>query len=193
MLDYSRFSGDRIGSDAPFVDRIYVLAGFPHRYDPQRTVTLGPLVEVASGEGPAPARVQQPVPRALVIGQPLVGVGMMDEAARSAVSGAIAAWLAEEFGGPVDYKAHPREVGRHEMREPHYQLLEIDEPIESYLARTPYAVVVGCCSTALFLARQIYGPDARIAAFGLDSVHFKGEGKRENTLSLMREFAIEIH
>lgn len=193
MLDYSRFSGDRIGSDAPFVDRIYVLAGFPHRYDPQRTVTLGPLVEVASDGGSAPARVQHTVPRALVIGQPLVGVGMMDEAARSAVSGAIAAWLAEEFGGPVDYKAHPREVGHHEMREPHYQLLEIDEPIESYLARTPYAVVVGCCSTALFLARQIYGPDARIAAFGLDSVHFKGEGKRENTLSLMREFAIEIH
>jgi len=191
VLDYWRFSGDRIGSDAPFVDRIYVLAGFPHRYDPVRTVTLGPLVEVSSGgqaTAPAPAS-----PRALVIGQPLVAFGLMGEADRAAVSAAISDWLAQVLPGPVDYKAHPREGQRHEMREPHYHVLEIDEPIESYLARTPYAIVAGCCSTALFIARQIYGPEVRIAAFGVDKVRFKGEGKRENTLSLMRELSIEIH
>ena len=189
VLDYWRFSGDRIGSDAPFVDRIYVLAGFPHRYDPARTVTLAPLVapQVAAPQAAAPA------PRALVIGQPLVGFGLMDEAGRAATSKEIADWLAREMPGAVDYKAHPREGERHELREPNYHLLEIDEPIESYFARTPYAVVAGCCSTALFIARQVYGPGVRIAAFGVDRVHFKGAGKRENTLALMRELSIEVH
>ena len=32
-----------------------------------------------------------------------------------------------------------------------------------------------------------------IAAFGVDRVHFKGAGKRENTLALMRELSIEVH
>jgi len=191
-LDYSRFSGDRIGSDASFVDRIYVLAGFPHRYDPLRTVTLGPLVDVATPQQRADCAGEQPA-RALVVGQPLVAFGLMDEADRAAVSSAISDWLKQASPGPVDYKPHPREGERHEMREPHYHLLEIDEPIESYLARTPYAIVAGCCSTALFIARQIYGPHVRIAAFGVDRVRFKGEGKRENTLALMRELSIEVH
>ena len=193
VLDYWRFSGDRIGSDAPFVDRIYVLAGFPHRYDPVRAVTLGPLVEVSSALRDRHAAAALETPRALVIGQPLVAFGLMDEVDRAAVSTAIAKWLAQTLPGPVDYRPHPREGERHEMREPHYHLLEIDEPIESYLARTPYAIVVGCCSTALFIARQIYGPEARIAAFGVERVRFKGEGKRENTLALMREPSIEVH
>ncbi len=190
VLHYWRFSGDRIGSDAPFVDRIYVLAGFPHRYDPDRTVALAPLVE------PPPARdgrAVSPAPRALVIGQPLVGVGLMDEAARTATSAEIAQWIAHTCAGPVDYKAHPREGAQHELREPHYDLLEIDEPIESHLARNSYTAVAGCCSTALFIARQVCGPEVRIAAFGVDRVRFKGAGKRENTLALMRELSIEVH
>lgn len=193
VLDYWHFSGDRIGSDAPFVDRIYVLAGFPHRYDPARTVTLAPLVEPrGAGAGRRAADGAAP-PRALVIGQPLVSFGLMKEADRAATSQEIAQWLAGACPGPVDYKAHPREGERHELREPHYHLLQIDEPIESYLARIPYAVVAGCCSTALFIARQVYGPEVRIAAFGVDRVHFKGAGKRENTLALMRELSIEVH
>ena len=193
VLDYWHFSGDRIGSDAPFVDRIYVLAGFPHRYDPARTVKLAPLVEQqGAGAGRSAAEGAAP-PRALVIGQPLVSFGLMKEADRAATSQEIEEWLAGACPGPVDYKAHPREGDRHELREPHYHLLQIDEPIESYLARTPYAVVAGCCSTALFIARQIYGAEVRIAAFGVDRVHFKGAGKRENTLALMRELSIEVH
>ena len=79
------------------------------------------------------------------------------------------------------------------MTERRSHLLEIDGGSESYLARVPYEIVVGCCSTALFIARQIYGPEARIAAFGVERVRFKGEGKRENTLALMRELSIEVH
>src|SRR5690606_9822869 len=102
-LDYSRFSGDRIGSDASFVDRIYVLAGFPHRYDPLRTVTLGPLVDVATPRPDRSAGAAAQPPRALVVGQPLVAFGLMDEAGRAAVSSAIADWLKQVSPGPVDY------------------------------------------------------------------------------------------
>ncbi len=192
-LQYWHFSGDRIGSDAPFVDRIYVLRGFPHRYDPLRTVTLGSLAELAE---PLPAKAATDDAEqagALVVGQPLVGFGLMSEADRASTSKEIADWLAKECPGPVDYKAHPREGDRHELRESGYRVLEIDEPLESYLAHRRYRVVVGCCSTALFVARQIYGPAARIAAFGVNRVHFKGAGKRENTLALMRELSIEVH
>ena len=35
-LNYWCFGGDRIGSDAPFCDRIYVLPGLPHQYPPTR-------------------------------------------------------------------------------------------------------------------------------------------------------------
>ena len=44
-LDYWCFSGDRIGSDAPFCDRVYVLPGLPHEYPPAKAVVLPPLVE----------------------------------------------------------------------------------------------------------------------------------------------------
>lgn len=185
-LNYWHFSGDRIGSDAPFVDRIYVLAGFPHQYDPARTVVLGPLVE-------APPAGAQTVPRALVVGQPLTGFGLMNEDDRAAVSVAISQWLEQVQPGPVDYKAHPREGARHELCEPRYRVLHIDEPLESYLAHHRYTIVAGCCSTVLFLARQIYGPDVRIAAFGMDRARFKRAGQRERMLALMRDLSIEVH
>ncbi|ODS95409.1 MAG: hypothetical protein ABS56_15960 [Lautropia sp. SCN 69-89] len=193
VLHYWHFSGDRIGSDASFVDRIYVLRGFPHRYDPLRTVTLGPLTDLATPLPTVAATHAREPTRALVVGQPLAGFGLMSEADRVVTSREISDWLASKHPGPVDYKAHPREGDRHELREPRYHLLEIDEPLENYLARTPYAVVVGCCSTALFIARQIYGPAVHVAAFGVNRVHFKGAGKRENTLALMRELSIEVH
>lgn len=185
-LDYWRYSGDRIGSDAPFIDVIYVLAGLPHEYDPVRTIVLGPLVE-------APPSGAQTVPRALVVGQPLTDFGLMSEGDRASVSLAISEWLGQVQPGPVDYKAHPREGARHELREPGYRELRIDEPLESYLAHQRYTLVAGCCSTVLFLARQIYGPDVRIAAFGIDRVRFKRTGQRERMLALMRDLSIEVH
>ena len=67
-LDYWCFSGDRIGSDAPFCDRVYVLPGLPHEYPAGKVVELPPLVE---RNADAPARASGR--RALVSGLPLVG------------------------------------------------------------------------------------------------------------------------
>ncbi|UCE32899.1 MAG: hypothetical protein JSW68_06960 [Burkholderiales bacterium] len=220
-LDYWTFSGDRIGSDAPFVDRIYVLSGFPHCYRAQRVVRLAPLVPPAQGpeqdrvpseteQDRVPSETEQdrvpsetgsptracagmPARRALVVGQPLVGFGLMDEADRAQVAASIASWLSAQGIAVVDYKAHPREGAAHDLWQAGYRLLEIDEPIETWMAHSDYAVVVGCCSTALFIAREIYGARARVAAFGVERVRFKGAGKRESTLRLMRALAIEIH
>jgi hypothetical protein len=48
-LDYWCFGGDRIGSDAPFCDRIYVIAGLPHEYPADKVVVLPPLVTPRAG------------------------------------------------------------------------------------------------------------------------------------------------
>ncbi|MFO1341398.1 MAG: hypothetical protein U1F53_24805, partial [Burkholderiaceae bacterium] len=74
-----------------------------------------------------------------------------------------------------------------------YTRLEISEPLEAWLAREPYAAIAGCCSTALYTARQIGGPDVRIAAFGVRQVRFKSVDARDNALSLMRQLGIDIH
>lgn len=189
LLDYWCFAGDRIGSDAPFVDRIYVLAGFPHAYPAAKVATLAPLID-------APTRGAQEVSRApvaLIVGQPLVRVGMMSREDCEVVTREIARWLADAGISDVVYKAHPRDRLPYDLKSPEQRLLSIDEPIESHMAAQPYAVVIGCCSTVLFLARQIYGPDVRILSFGLDHVRFKDDEKRKNLIDLMEKFAIEIH
>ncbi|MGM9489817.1 polysialyltransferase family glycosyltransferase [Ideonella sp. YS5] len=185
LLRYTPFGGDRIGADAPFVDRVYVLDAFPHPYDPAKAIRLAPLVQGAPGRA-APRR-------ALVVGQPLVAVGLLSEAERAIVAERVDEWLAGMGLSEVHYKAHPRESGMGGLRRPRYQSLSIDEPLEAYLAREPYSVVVGCCSTALYTARQICGAGTRIAAFGVEQVRFKTLDARDNALSLMRQLDIELH
>ena len=186
LLQYTPFGGDRIGSDASFVDRIYVLDGFPHPYDPAKAKVLAPLVQRPAGAAP-PAR------RALVVGQPLVGVGLLDEAECRRVAEGIDAGLAQQGVDEVHYKAHPRESGKGELDRPRYRRLTIDEPLESWLAREPYSVIAGCCSTALYTARQIGGSGTCIAAFGVDQVRFKNSDARDNALRLMQQLGIELH
>lgn len=187
LLRYTTFSGDRIGSDAPFVDRIYVLDGFPHPYDPAKVQVLAPLVQAATP-------VSSAVPlRALVVGQPLVAVGLLTEPERAALAARIDAWLAGLGVAEVHYKAHPRESGPGELCCARYTRLAIDEPLEAYLAREPYPVIAGCCSTALYTARQIGGAGTRIAAFGVRQVRFKAPDARDNALALMRQLGIDIH
>lgn len=186
LLNYTPFRGDRIGSDAPFIDRIYVLNGFGHEYDAARVQVLAPLATTS-------AKTVSPVSsrRALVLGQPLVAVGLMSDAERDEVAGRISSWLQAQGVGEVHYKPHPREGEAAELSQPHYRLLKIDEPLESYLARNDYDVVTGCCSTGLYTARQVMGDAVRIAAFGFDKVRFKSAKAREELVQLSRRLHIE--
>lgn len=183
-LDYWCFSGDRIGSDAPFCDRIYVLPSLPHEYPEAKVEVLPPLVDSAARADPDAPR------RALVIGQPLVGAGLMDATDRDAVSAEIHAWLMRHHAMQIYYKAHPKDAA-HEMCEPDYQLLRIDEPLESHMSHCRYDLVVGVRSSALLFARQIYGPGAIIAALGLERVHFKNADERRSMLALFEQLHIE--
>lgn len=173
-LDYQCFSGDRIGSDAPFCDRIYVLPGLPHEYPPEKVRELPSLVEQTAPEArPSPGR------RALVIGQPLTGFHLMSPAAMAQTTSRMRAWLANEGFERIDYKAHPKDAAR-ELSHADYRMIEPACPLESYMARTPYDVVIGVRSSSLLLARQIYGADVRVVAFGWDHIRFKSPRERED-------------
>jgi hypothetical protein len=186
LLSYSVFSGDRIGSDAAFVDRVYVLSGFAHEYDPAKVTVLGPLVTPAQESAPGGNAAK----RALVLGQPLLGHRQISEPQRRTIASAMAQWLAAEGVERVDYKPHPREHGDGEFWSPHYRRLVIDEPLESYLAHEAYDVVMGVCSTALFTARQIQSPGCRVVAVGAECVRFDTPAMRSDVMNMMRQLGV---
>ena len=166
-LNYWMFSGDRIGSDAPFCDRVYVLAGLPHEYEPAKVVMLAPLAERSGqlSDGMSSRR-------ALVIGQTLVSAGLMNTADRDAVALQIEEWLASCDIDQIDYKGHPKD-SQLELCRPGYRVLDLDEPLEVWLGHTPYRIVVGVRSTALLFARQLCAPETQVVAFGWDHTRFK--------------------
>lgn len=201
LLRYTPFRGDRIGADADFVDRVYVLQGFTHAYAPARVVTLGALVtppaapaEVEAGDGTDAALLRGAAPgrrRALLLGQPLLGHKQITEAERKAIVRTMADWLAQRGIAEVHYKAHPREGGAGEFWQPQYQFLNMKEPLEMYLAHTHYDVVMGVCSTALLTARQIMGQQVQIVAVGAEVVRFGADALQDDLFALMDRLDIE--
>lgn len=186
QLRYWHYRGDRTGADAPFCDRVYVLPGFAHPYPPHKAVALPALAE-ASGSNDAALAPQ----RVLVVGQPLQGVGLLDAAGLAAVERTLRAWIAERGFTEVLYKAHPRDP-RHELRAAGDALLEIDEPLESWMAREPCAAVVGVNSTALLMACQLYGPATEVVSFGWDRVRFRSDAAREDALRAFRAAGVTL-
>lgn len=180
-LKYWCFTGDRIGSDASFCDRIYVLPGMPHEYASEKVVKLPALIERSTtSENVSFER------RALVIGQPLVGAGLMSEADRDVVTSEIHEWLVKQGFTWIDYKGHPKDPNR-ELCKPDYRVLEIEQPLESYMAENAYHAVLGVRSSALMFAKQIYGAEAEVAAIGWNRIRFKSLREKEN---MQEAFAI---
>jgi hypothetical protein len=173
-LVYQSFDGDRIGSDAAFVDRVYVLPGLPHEYRPEKVVELPPLVaaNTSATEGSAGKR-------ALVIGQPLVGAGLLAAKDLAPLTMEIHEWLLAHGITSVDYKAHPKDPVQ-ELRHDDYRVIEPGGALESYLANTHYDAVVGVRSSALLFARQIYPKSVDVLAFGWDRIKFKSEEERND-------------
>lgn len=167
-LSYWCFSGDRIGSDAPFCDVIYVIAGLPHEYPAAKVRVLGPLVEPAASADAPPGTPR----RALVVGQPLVGAGLLAAAELAPLTQRVHDWLAAQGFDGVDYKPHPKDPS-HELHHPDYRVVEPACPLELHLARTPYAAVVGVRSSALLFARQIYPRSVPVVSLGWSRLKFK--------------------
>ena len=187
-LDYWCFGGDRIGSDAPFCDRIYVIAGLPHEYPADKVVVLPPLVTPRAGAAAGAASERT----ALVIGQPLVGAGLMKPADRDAVSDEIRAWLAALGIRRIVYKGHPKDPDQ-ELKQPDYETLSLDEPLEVHLANTPYDAVVGVRSSALLFARQTSPASTRVVAFGWGRVRFKSDDERRQMGEAFRSTGVVLN
>ncbi|MEK8034011.1 polysialyltransferase family glycosyltransferase [Ideonella sp. DXS29W] len=176
-LRYSRFSGDRIGSEAPFCDRIYVLPGLPHDYPAHKVVTLRPP-PMAAGRSTLPCRPSENRPkRALVVGQPLVGAGLLAASDLPKVSQTLRQWLHASGIDEVIYKAHPKDQHR-ELSMLGDQVVELDVPLESWLPGEHFDAVVGVRSTVLVLARQMYGAQTTVRSFGWNCVRFKSHEER---------------
>ncbi|MBX3592474.1 MAG: hypothetical protein KF755_16380 [Burkholderiaceae bacterium] len=173
-LDYQCFGGDRIGSDASFCDRIYVLPGLPHEYPVDRVRVLPPLVDPRAGDEPVSEER-----RALVIGQPLTAFRLMSAVDLAEITQRMRNWLASEGIVRIDYKAHPKDKDR-ELGHPDYRVIETPGALESHMAQTPYDVVIGVRSSSLLLARQIYPSRVRVVAFGWERLRFKSEQERDD-------------
>lgn len=174
-LDYWCFAGDRIGSDAPFCDRIYVLPGLPHEYPAHKTVTLPPLVTPTHTTPDTSPSTR----RALVIGQPLAGAGLMSATDSQATSEAIHRWLQQQGFDEIYYKGHPKDA-QQELNQPGYQPLALTETLEEHLANTSYDAVVGVRSTALLFACQVGAASTQVVAFGWNQVCFKSDAERQS-------------
>ena len=185
-LDYWCFSGDRIGSDAAFCDRIYVVPGLPHEYPAAKVVTLAPL---ASAQQPASGLADGK--RALVIGQPLVGAGLIDKPAMHAIAERIEARLAAQGIRQVLYKGHPKDPNR-ELFRPGYEVIEPDEPLETWMSHERFDVVIGVRSSSLLFARQLYGPATEVVALGWEHVKFKSERELRDMTEVFRTCGVHL-
>lgn len=185
-LNYYIFKGDRTGADDGIVDRIYVLPNFPHEYDENKIVEIYPFVKsepVSDGEDTAP--------KALVLGQPMVGCDLMSLETMKRVSKGIEEFIVSSGISWADYKAHPRDK-RLEFLEDGYHRISIDIPLEVYLMDHPYDLVIGNSSTALATARYILPSSRRVVAYGLEQVNFKGRRTRELTEMLFKRIGVEM-
>ena len=172
-LDYWCFSGDRIGSEAPFCVRIYTLAGLPHDYPKEKVVVLPPLVDVK------PAAKDQTFKKALVIGQPLTDTGLLSLEDCQTVTEQIHLWLASQNIQHIEYKAHPKDPKR-ELFVQGDQPLDLTVPLEVWMSQTHYDAVVGVRSSALIFARQIYPHSTLVAAFGWHKIQFKSKEEAQD-------------
>ncbi|MFN6994149.1 MAG: polysialyltransferase family glycosyltransferase [Aquincola tertiaricarbonis] len=185
-LRFTPFAGDRIGSDAPFCDRIYVLPGMPHEYPAAKVVTLAPIAGPVSPIATAGLRR-----RALVIGQPLVGAGLLAAADLPVLSAAVRQWLRDRGIEEVLYKGHPKDPNR-ELSAPGDEVLVLDEPLELWMSRQHFSAVVGVRSTALLFARQVYGADTEVVAIGWDKVRFKSDQERRDMQRTFEQVGVKV-
>lgn len=158
VLRYAALGQDRTGSDAEFMEGIYVIEGLDHPYPPERTIPLTLQREI---EATPLAH------RALIVGQHIHRVGWIDEKGRDAITSRIRQWLSENGVTHMDYKAHPDDPFS-ELCTNDYRKLEPATPLEDLLDRGQYGVIIGVASSAQVTAKLILGNRARVVSVGYD-------------------------
>ena len=185
-LVYSHFSGDRIGSDAKFIDKIFVLNGFPHQYRKDKVVILPPLLKTKIKQNGVKYKT-----RALIIGQPLQGFKLMSINNINLATNVIMQWLTEEKISDFFYKKHPKDKQSTFYNEK-YHILSDSISIEEHLAENHYDYIVGVNSTVLFFAKQICSDNSRVLSFGINKINFRTNKEKKNLMKLFADFKIEI-
>lgn len=158
VLRYAALGQDRTGSDASFVEGIYVIEGLDHPYPVSRTIPLS--LQRPIGATPLPHR-------ALIVGQHIHRVGWIDNQGRDAITATIRQWLEANGVTHMDYKAHPDDPFS-ELCTPDYNQLEPATPLEDLLDRGQYGVIIGVASSAQVTAKLILGDQARVMTVGYD-------------------------
>lgn len=191
-LRYTCFAGDRIGSDAPFCDCIYVLAGLPHQYSKHKVIELPPLADIKFAIDEPNNSAKPYLKRALVIGQPLVGAGLIAAKDLPELTSTIYEWLIKQGIHDIDYKPHPKDE-KHELFHPGYRLIKSTIALEQYLASTLYDVVVGVRSSGLLFARQIYPSEVKVEAFGWKYIRFKSDSELKDMKNAFASCGVGFH
>ena len=184
-LDYWCFRGDRIGSDAPFCDRIYVMAGFPHEYPSNKVITLPSLVK-------RPNTGTKTTRKALVVGQPLVGSGLISASALDVITKEIHDWLVQKQFDVIEYKGHPKDPNS-ELCHNDYIVLQLNESLETWMSKTHYDAVLGVRSSSLLFARQIYSADTKVVAFGWNRIKFKSNAECNDMRQVFIKCGIKLN
>lgn len=187
-LNYYTFSGDRTGSDAAIVDRIYVLPGFPHEYDQTKTYEISLLNDCGHNDAATDGEIA--VKRALVLGQPLTQKRLSQQDMRSITLG-VRAFIASCGISDISYKTHPRDANK-ELSHPDYKELVIDQPLETYLSQHSFDLVIGVFSAALLTARLILPKSCRVVAYGTNAIRFRGAREKNSILSSFALLDVEL-
>ena len=183
-LRYTCYRGDRCGSDADFIDRIYVLNRFPHEYDANKVRELPPLVERS-------AIRKTTKPRALVLGQPLAANNLLTHSQMTTIATAIHHWLKCQGVSEIYYKRHPKDPNS-ELYHKDYILVDSAESVEEHIASQYYSHIIGVRSTALITAAQLYSNDSTIISYGLNLVSFKNELEQSSMIQTFKSLDIKI-
>lgn len=164
-INYYTYRGDRLGTDDDIVERIYMLEGFPHEYDPAKVVTfrLDKGAGTSGDTGHAGRRV-------LVVGSPIREIRGASHRHAEPVGQEVERVVRELRPTEVLYKPHPLETKRGlAFCRDDYEVLTTPSCVERVLATQPFDALVGNCSSALINAKLFF-PRLPVYCCGLDTL-----------------------
>ncbi len=183
-LSVTPFSGDELGANAPFVDRIYSFKGVNTHY-PQEKICNIKFPELLNNSIEHPGDIKRinrasdtDFKRAVVIGQNFLQLGTASTDYVSDVSRAIENVLNGLGITSIDYVPHPRSAKK-EFWCDHFNWVECDVLcVEQLIAGGEYTHVISCYSSGLLNSKLIMGDDIRAISVGIDMFPFRNEQQR---------------
>lgn len=185
MLDYYIPANDLIGGMDDIVQSIYTFPGITAPYTPEKVIELSGLKSYI--QSTPKARTGR---SAIIIGQPLLKNGSINESAHAKVRDQMRNWLISNNFDNIYYSKHPRSGDFLDFFTDEYQLIEQKGPVEITLCELQPAVVISCYSTALATAKILFADDIRSMSFGLSLTQ---TDKRELLTRYFQSIDVELH